>query len=54
MNSGDDFNWIDKMFINGGDKIMSKNGKSFSSKYDFKTYEKNYLQKNIQIIIKKI
>jgi hypothetical protein len=60
MNSGDDFNWIekvlfllDKMFINGGDKSMSKNGKTFSSKYDFKTYEKNYLRKKYPNYYKK-
>ena len=60
MNSGDDFNWIDKvlflldkMFINGGDKSMSKNGKPFSSKYDFKTYEKNYLRKKYPNYYKK-
>ena len=60
MNSGDDFNWIDKvlflldkMFINGGDKSMSKNGKPFSSKYDYKTYEKNYLRKKYPDYYKK-
>ena len=42
MNSGDDFDWIDKvlfmidkMFIEGCKKSLLKSGKTFTSKYDF-------------------
>ena len=59
MNSGDDFNWIDKvlflldkMFINGGDKSM--NGKPFFLRNMILKHMKIFTYEyNIQIIIKK-
>ncbi len=52
INSGDDFDWIDKvlfmidkMFVEGGEKSVSKSGKLFTSKYDYNFHEKILMKK---------
>ena len=52
INSGDDFDWIDKvlfmidkMFVEGGEKSISKSGKLFTSKYDYNFHEKILMKK---------
>ena len=52
MNSGDDFDWIDKvlfmidkMFIEGCKKSLLKSGKTFTSKYDFNYHERLLMEK---------